>query len=205
MWRCCDVCPDCVIGISGALYRADFYKHIVLSGGSTMYPGLPSRVEREIKQLYLERVLKGDTKALSVCSHTHTHTDTQTHTHTHTPTCDTHTTPHHPPPPTHTHTHTPTHTHTHSQFLPAPLSFALETHQLWMCNRAVCHVISSFPHPQNSHTYNAHTQTLTHTQTDSHPYNTCTNACILKLRHTHINIHSDTHNLSMTAALQRRF
>lgn len=48
--------------------RADFYKHIVLSGGSTMYPGLPSRLEREIKQLYLERVLKGNTTALSVSS-----------------------------------------------------------------------------------------------------------------------------------------
>jgi len=46
--------------------RAEFYKHIVLSGGSTMYPGLPSRLEREIKQLYLERVLKGDTGKLSV-------------------------------------------------------------------------------------------------------------------------------------------
>ncbi|KAK7103797.1 actin-related protein 2 [Littorina saxatilis] len=45
--------------------RPDFYKHIVLSGGSTMYPGLPSRLEREIKQLYLERVLKGDTSRLS--------------------------------------------------------------------------------------------------------------------------------------------
>lgn len=45
--------------------RAEFYKHIVLSGGSTMYPGLPSRLEREIKQLYLERVLKGDTSKLS--------------------------------------------------------------------------------------------------------------------------------------------
>ncbi|XP_016352690.1 actin-related protein 2-B-like [Sinocyclocheilus anshuiensis] len=45
--------------------RSDFYKHIVLSGGSTMYPGLPSRLEREIKQLYLERVLKGDTEKLS--------------------------------------------------------------------------------------------------------------------------------------------
>lgn len=30
-----------------------------------MYPGLPSRFEREIKQLYLERVLKGDTDRLS--------------------------------------------------------------------------------------------------------------------------------------------
>ncbi|XP_014670397.1 PREDICTED: actin-related protein 2 [Priapulus caudatus] len=45
--------------------RPEFYKHIVLSGGSTMYPGLPSRLEREIKQLYLERVLKGNTEALS--------------------------------------------------------------------------------------------------------------------------------------------
>ncbi len=26
--------------------RPEFYKHIVLSGGSTMYPGLPSRLER---------------------------------------------------------------------------------------------------------------------------------------------------------------
>ena len=46
-------------------YHAELYKHIVLSGGSTMYPGLPSRLEREIKQLYLERVLKGDTDRLS--------------------------------------------------------------------------------------------------------------------------------------------
>ena len=38
--------------------RPDLYRHIVLSGGSTMYPGLPSRLEREIKPLYLERVLK---------------------------------------------------------------------------------------------------------------------------------------------------
>lgn len=48
--------------------RAEFYKHIVLSGGSTMYPGLPSRLERELKQLYLERVLKGDVGKLSVGS-----------------------------------------------------------------------------------------------------------------------------------------
>jgi len=45
--------------------RPELYKHIVLSGGSTMYPGLPSRLEREIKQLYLERVLKGDTERLA--------------------------------------------------------------------------------------------------------------------------------------------
>ena len=46
--------------------RPELYKHIVLSGGSTMYPGLPSRLEREIKQLYLERVLKGEVEKLSV-------------------------------------------------------------------------------------------------------------------------------------------
>lgn len=43
--------------------RLEFYKHIVLSGGSTMYPGLPSRLERELKQLYLDRVLQGNTEA----------------------------------------------------------------------------------------------------------------------------------------------
>lgn len=40
--------------------RPAFYQHIVLSGGSTMYPGLPSRLEKEMRQLYLDRVLKGD-------------------------------------------------------------------------------------------------------------------------------------------------
>jgi len=44
--------------------RSEFYKHIVLSGGSTMYPGLPSRLEKEIKQLYLTRTLNGDTSRL---------------------------------------------------------------------------------------------------------------------------------------------
>lgn len=29
--------------------RPAFYKHIVLSGGSTMYPGLPSRLEKEVR------------------------------------------------------------------------------------------------------------------------------------------------------------
>lgn len=46
--------------------RSDLYKHIVISGGSTMYPGLPSRLKREIKQLYLVNVLKGDVTNLSV-------------------------------------------------------------------------------------------------------------------------------------------
>lgn len=53
-----------VINAADMDLRREFYKHIVLSGGSTMYPGLPSRMEREIKQLYLARVLKGDTSKL---------------------------------------------------------------------------------------------------------------------------------------------
>ena len=53
--------------------RSEFYKHIVLSGGSTMYPGLPSRLEKEIKQLYLMRTLNNDITRLEVrappCAH----------------------------------------------------------------------------------------------------------------------------------------
>ena len=30
--------------------RLELYKHIVLSGGSTMYPGLPSRLEKDLKE-----------------------------------------------------------------------------------------------------------------------------------------------------------
>jgi actin-related protein 2 len=39
--------------------RAEYFKHIVLSGGTSMYPGLPSRLEQDLKQLYLTKVLKG--------------------------------------------------------------------------------------------------------------------------------------------------
>ncbi|BEI80258.1 hypothetical protein CcaverHIS002_0107870 [Cutaneotrichosporon cavernicola] len=44
--------------------RAELYKHIVLSGGSSMYPGFPSRLEKEMKQLYLTRVLNNDASRL---------------------------------------------------------------------------------------------------------------------------------------------
>ena len=42
--------------------RPAFYQHIVLSGGSTMYPGLPSRLEKEMRDMYLD-LLKGNVKA----------------------------------------------------------------------------------------------------------------------------------------------
>lgn len=45
--------------------RPEFYNHIVLSGGSTMYPGLPSRLEKDIRRLYLQKVLKGDKSKLA--------------------------------------------------------------------------------------------------------------------------------------------
>ncbi|XP_049848599.1 actin-related protein 2-like [Schistocerca gregaria] len=45
--------------------RPDFYKHIVLSGGSTMYPGLPSRLEKDIRMYYAERVAKGNQDAIN--------------------------------------------------------------------------------------------------------------------------------------------
>lgn len=45
--------------------KSESYKYIVLSGGSAMYRGLPSLLERELKQLYLEGVLKGDVEKLS--------------------------------------------------------------------------------------------------------------------------------------------
>jgi actin-related protein 2 len=44
--------------------RSSLFKAIVLSGGSSMYPGLPSRLEKELKQLWLTRVLGGDPERL---------------------------------------------------------------------------------------------------------------------------------------------
>ena len=46
--------------------RSSLYKAIVLSGGSSMYPGLPSRMEKELKQLWLTRVLGGNPERLNV-------------------------------------------------------------------------------------------------------------------------------------------
>jgi len=40
--------------------RPKFYKHIVLSGGTTMFAGLPSRLERDVKNLYNQRIAKGN-------------------------------------------------------------------------------------------------------------------------------------------------
>ena len=42
--------------------RMLMYQRIVLSGGSSMYPGLPSRLEKEIRKLYLDKVLGGTSR-----------------------------------------------------------------------------------------------------------------------------------------------
>ncbi|KAI6221791.1 Actin-related protein 2 [Aphelenchoides fujianensis] len=42
--------------------RLELFKHIVLSGGTTMLPGIPSRMERDLKQMYLHKVLRGNTE-----------------------------------------------------------------------------------------------------------------------------------------------
>ena len=39
--------------------RRTLYGQIVLSGGTTMYAGFPTRLERELERLYTERILKG--------------------------------------------------------------------------------------------------------------------------------------------------
>lgn len=38
--------------------RMRLYEHVVLSGGNTMFPGLTTRLERELKDLYCSNVLK---------------------------------------------------------------------------------------------------------------------------------------------------
>jgi actin-related protein 2 len=45
--------------------RAPMWQHIVLSGGSTMFPGFPSRLEKEVKDMYLANQCKGDEKLLA--------------------------------------------------------------------------------------------------------------------------------------------
>ncbi|KAK5574988.1 hypothetical protein RB653_010243 [Dictyostelium firmibasis] len=55
---------DCITKADRDLQQG-FYQHIVLSGGSSMYPGLPSRLEKEIRNLFLERVLKGNKENLA--------------------------------------------------------------------------------------------------------------------------------------------
>ena len=44
--------------------RKPLYENIVLSGGSTMFPGLPTRLEHDLKELFVAKSLKGDRSRL---------------------------------------------------------------------------------------------------------------------------------------------
>ncbi len=44
--------------------RSSLYEHVVLSGGSTMFPGLSSRIEKDMRGLFLEKALRGDVSRL---------------------------------------------------------------------------------------------------------------------------------------------
>eukprot|EP00924_Labyrinthula_sp_SR-Ha-C_P010363 maker-scaffold_23-snap-gene-4.57-mRNA-1 protein AED:0.02 eAED:0.02 QI:204/1/1/1/1/1/3/111/399 len=40
--------------------RSKLFQHVVLSGGTSMYPGLPSRLEKDLKHLYITKFLRLD-------------------------------------------------------------------------------------------------------------------------------------------------
>lgn len=50
--------------------RMAMYQHIVLSGGTTMFPGFATRMEKEMRDLYLKRTLQVETVSRNVmCPH----------------------------------------------------------------------------------------------------------------------------------------
>lgn len=57
LWSCIQACDIDV--------RSKLYEHVVLSGGSTMFPGLPSRIEKDMRQSFLTHAAKGDVSRLS--------------------------------------------------------------------------------------------------------------------------------------------
>ena len=48
--------------------QSELFKHIVLSGGTTMLPGLPTRLEKELKSLYIKHKLGGNASKGGVCA-----------------------------------------------------------------------------------------------------------------------------------------
>ena len=47
--------------------RLPLYQNIMLSGGTTMLPGLATRLERDLRSLYLTRVLKVQKSCATWC------------------------------------------------------------------------------------------------------------------------------------------
>lgn len=52
------------IGSTSVDIRPKLYGNILLSGGSSLFPGLVTRLESELKNLYLDRTLKGDSSRM---------------------------------------------------------------------------------------------------------------------------------------------
>eukprot|EP01129_Flabellula_baltica_P014912 TRINITY_DN72_c0_g1_i1.p2 TRINITY_DN72_c0_g1~~TRINITY_DN72_c0_g1_i1.p2 ORF type:complete len:402 (-),score=118.13 TRINITY_DN72_c0_g1_i1:69-1274(-) len=48
---------SCINGADTDL-RSELYKHVVLSGGTTMYPGLPSRLDKDVRAMYRANAYK---------------------------------------------------------------------------------------------------------------------------------------------------
>lgn len=40
--------------------QKDYFSHILLAGGTTMFPGLSSRLEKDLRKMYVDQVLQGD-------------------------------------------------------------------------------------------------------------------------------------------------
>lgn len=40
--------------------RPELYRHILLSGGTTMFPGFSTRLQHDLQSLYRQRILQGD-------------------------------------------------------------------------------------------------------------------------------------------------
>jgi len=45
---------------SDLFVQKEYFQRIILSGGTTMFPGMSSRLEKDLRQLYVQRVLKND-------------------------------------------------------------------------------------------------------------------------------------------------
>lgn len=57
---------SCIVVVWVSVLLCQLYRKIVLSGGSTMYPGFSTRLHADISRRYLNEVLKGDTKRMAV-------------------------------------------------------------------------------------------------------------------------------------------
>lgn len=46
--------------------RKEFYKNILISGGTSMIPGFPTRLQKEVYNIYKNRLLKGGAVTIKI-------------------------------------------------------------------------------------------------------------------------------------------